>query len=38
MTPETIARLDMLVAEVVDFGGGEDVARTVGSILIKRVH
>jgi hypothetical protein len=38
LTPETIARLDMLAAEVIDFGRRDELARAVGATLVKRAH
>src|SRR3954469_8010612 len=38
LTPEMIARLDMLAAEVIDFGRRDELAQAIASALIKRVH
>ena len=38
MTPETIACLDALAGEVIDYGRREEVTSAVAAALIKRFH
>jgi hypothetical protein len=38
LTPETIARLDLLAGEIIDFGTRDELASAIAAALIKRAQ